>query len=59
MADYFYSSYLEELSEDDIYEGLLGYGLFSEKLPACLTSKSFYLFCKDNPDLGKYSKKLD
>lgn len=56
MPDFSYSSYMEELSEDDIYEGLLGYGLFSEKLPSCLTSKSFYQFCKDNPDLGKYNK---
>ena len=36
---------MSELSPDDIYEGLLCYGMFSDKIPPCFTSKSFYEYC--------------
>lgn len=37
-----YSDFMNEISEDELYEGLLGYGLFSEKLPPIFTSEEFY-----------------
>lgn len=43
-----YSEYMEEISSDKLYEGLLGYGLFSEKLPPIFTSESFFGYCKNN-----------
>lgn len=31
-----------------LYEGLLGYGMFAEKIPNFLTSETFFEFCKSN-----------
>lgn len=39
-----YIEYMQEISEDELYEGLLGYGLFCDKLPPIFTSKNFYYF---------------
>lgn len=39
-----YSDYMEELSSDELLEGLLGYGLFAEKIPQVFSSKAFYDF---------------
>lgn len=41
-----YSSYLNEISATELYDGLLGHGLFAEKIPDCFTSESFLLFAK-------------
>lgn len=49
MSEYKYFQFMEELTDQDIYEGLLGYGLFSDKLPPILESNNFYNFCKNNP----------
>lgn len=35
---------MNDISEDELYEGLLGYGLFSEKMPPIFTSESFYSY---------------
>lgn len=43
-----YHEYMNDITADEIYEGLLGYGLFSEKLPPVFSSKSFYEFCSSN-----------
>ena len=40
-----YSDYLDAITPSEIYEGLLGYGLFSEKLPPVFSSESFYSYC--------------
>ena len=40
-----YSDFTDEISQGDIYEGLLGYGMFSEKLPPVFSSVSFYDYC--------------
>lgn len=40
-----YYDFTDEISQVEIYEGLLGYGLFSEKLPPILTSESFLSYC--------------
>nr|WP_308641986.1 RNA-directed DNA polymerase [Paenibacillus nuruki] len=45
-----YSDFMNELNNEDIFEGLLGYGLFSEKLPPIFDSVPFYKYCKNfNP----------
>lgn len=41
-----YIDYMKELTSDDVYEGLLAYGLFSDKLPPIFTSVPFFDFCK-------------
>ena len=42
---------MNELSSDELYEGLLGYGLFNDKLPPFLTSKVFFDYCQmANPE---------
>lgn len=33
-----YADYMDEISADDLYKGLLSYGLFSEKLPLIFES---------------------
>lgn len=40
-----YSRFMDEISKDEIYRGLLGYGMFSEKLPPVFSSESFYTYC--------------
>ena len=45
-----YSDYMNEITQADLYKGLLGYGLFSEKLPPFLSSEDFCSYCiKTNP----------
>lgn len=39
---------MNEFNGDDIFEGLLGYGLFCEKLPPIFDSSNFYEYCKNN-----------
>lgn len=43
-----YSEYLDEISESDLYEGLLGYGMFADKLPPVFTSVPFLSYCLQN-----------
>lgn len=44
-----YSHFMNKISSEDIFEGLLGHGLFSEKLPPIFSSESFYKYCRENP----------
>lgn len=41
-----YIECLDEISAEELYEGLLGYGMFSEKLPPVFSSKHFLDYCK-------------
>ncbi len=41
------------INGDELYDGLLGYGLFSEMLPPFLTSEQFLKYCKNHPDIGE------
>lgn len=41
-----YFDYMNEITSDELYEGLLAYGLLSEKLPPFLSSKPFFDYCK-------------
>lgn len=40
-----YSDCMDEITADEIYKGLLGYGLFNDKLPPLFQSASFYKYC--------------
>lgn len=37
---------MDEISSNRLYEGLLAYGLFSEKLPPIFSSEKFYEYCE-------------
>ena len=39
-----YTDYLDEITADELYEGLLAHGLFTEKLPPIFTSETFYQY---------------
>lgn len=41
-----YIEYINELTDKDLYDGLIGYGLFAEKIPGFLTSVNFLEFTK-------------
>lgn len=43
-----YSEYMNEISPSDLYEGLLGYGMFADKLPPIFTSLPFLDYCLQN-----------
>ena len=43
-----YSETMNAISAEEVYEGLLGYGMFSEKLPPVFTSEDFFDYCKLN-----------
>lgn len=40
-----YTEYMDEITSDELYKGLLAHGLFAEKLPPLLSSKAFYDHC--------------
>lgn len=42
-----YSDFMQEISPDELYDCLIQYGLFSEKLPPVFDVSSFLAFCKD------------
>lgn len=50
-----YADFLDELSADDIFEGLLGWGLFGDKVPPIFTSKPFYDYRSSKTDLPEKS----
>lgn len=41
-----YIDYIKEISDADLYDGLVGYGLFAEKIPNFVTSVEFLSFTK-------------
>ena len=40
-----YVDYMNELTQDELYEGLLAHGLFCEKLPPVFTMEPFFKYC--------------
>lgn len=44
-----YYELLSEISSTELFDGLLGYGLFAEKIPLFLTANNFLDFCKVPP----------
>ena len=43
-----YCDYTDEITSEELYEGLLGYGMFANKLPPVFTSVAFYDYCQAN-----------
>lgn len=41
-----YSDCMQEISKEELLEGLLGYGMFDKKMPPFLTSEPFFDFCQ-------------
>ncbi len=41
-----YFTLLQEINNNELFDGLLGYGLFAEKIPPFLTAENFLAFCK-------------
>ncbi len=44
-----YFDNLDEINSEELFDGLLGYGLFAEKIPPFLSAESFLSFCKTPP----------
>ena len=44
-----YIENLKEITREELFDGLLGYGMFTEKIPPFLTSENFLDFCKTPP----------
>ncbi len=44
-----YGEFLDEISSDDLFVGLLGHGLFDDKLPPLFSSKGFCDYCLITP----------
>lgn len=50
LMDKTYADFMDEISSDELYEGLLSYGLFAEKLPHMFTAVPFFNYCKAASD---------
>lgn len=46
MLNKSYCSFMDEITADELYEGLLAHGLFAEKMPQVFTSVPFFDYCK-------------
>lgn len=46
-----YYDIMKDISKYDLFEGLLGNGMFSDRLPPVFTSVPFFEYCVRNPDL--------
>jgi hypothetical protein len=44
-----YSEYIDEILETELYDGLVGFGMFAEKIPNFLSSEEFLVFSKTLP----------
>lgn len=43
-----YGDFMDEISADDLYKGLLAFGPFSNKIPPVFSSTSFFDYCVNN-----------
>lgn len=50
-----YADYMDEITGDELYEGLMVCGMFSEKLPPIFTSKEFFEYAQTIKDKKSYS----
>lgn len=41
-----YAEYIDDISSDELYQGMVGFGLFAEKIPNFLTSETFLDYTK-------------
>lgn len=51
-----YADLMNDISADELYERLLAYGLFADKLPPILSSVDFYNYCNNSDYLQKARK---
>ena len=52
-----YSDFMNEITPDELYEGLLAHGMFGDKIPPIFTSESFYRYCvNQNPSFPSQPK---
>lgn len=56
MSKKTYYELLNEITSEELFDGLLGYGLFAEKIPPFLTAENFLDFCKTPPDGFNFDK---
>lgn len=54
-----YLEHMESITSEALYRGLLGYGLFGEKLPPIFSSFDFYQWCIEHPNLLSNSKRTE
>lgn len=47
-----YYDFMKEISADELYDGLLGFGFFAETLPPVFTAEFFLNYCRTNPGFG-------
>lgn len=45
-----YTDFMDEISSNELYEGLLAYGFFAEKIPPVFTAVPFFNYCKTVSD---------
>lgn len=50
MTEKKYSDFIDEISSEELYEGLLAHGFFTEKLPPMFTAVPFFKYCKTLPN---------
>lgn len=41
-----YADFMDEITADELYEGLLGYGMFANRLPPVFTTVPFFDYCQ-------------
>jgi len=41
-----YNDFMSDISQDELYRGLLAFGMFADKLPPVFTSESFFDYCQ-------------
>ena len=44
-----YTDFMDEISSGELYEGLLAYGFFAERLPPVFTAVPFFNYCQTIP----------
>lgn len=53
-----YYDYIDELSAEELRKGLLGHGMFADKLPDFLTAEKFYEYCDNSHYALKFTSKM-
>lgn len=54
-----YLEYMESITSEELYRGLLGHGLFGEKLPPIFSSIEFYKWCMEHPSFFSSSERTE
>lgn len=47
-----YAAYLDDLSAVDVYDGLVGFGMFADKIPPAVSSEPFLDYCHGSHSFG-------